>query len=292
MAGYKAKAYKTRYWKPKDDPVKIILNTLGNDLKDGDIIVVSEKAIAVAKGRLVDESKLEPSLLAKFLARFWMRFVWGYLLAPLCHLKPTTVSRLRRYPLKEGSKHKQLALSYAGFLQALRHGSEGGIDVSNLPFSYACLPLDDAKAEAESILKRVRELTGKKVSVMITDTDMTYSLGRLHLTPRPKPLNGILSFGGFITYVLCRSLKLRPRATPLALSGVELGLDEALELAEMAHHVRGSGAGKTAWDVSERFGVGLTEVSWEMLDAVPHYPLVLFRRSVREGIFQSDLDRP
>lgn len=273
----KAIPIKTKYWRPGDDYIRIIKSSIMDKVEDGDIIVLSEKAISVAKGRLIDESRIRPSLLAKFIASFWMRYVWGYILARLCHLKIKNVYRLRNYPVKEGANHKQLALIYAGFLQALRHGSEGGIDVSNIPLAYACLPLEDPYREAIKIHAEIQDIA-KRICVMISDTDMTYSWHNLHITPRPKPIKGISSVGGFIAYVIGRALKLKCRATPLAISS-NIDVNEALDVAQLAHKARGSGAGRTAWDMAKRFGTGLTSVTWEMLDKVDHYPIVIIRNS-------------
>jgi len=275
---YIAIPIKTKYWKPGDDYIDIITNSIIDKIEDGDILTLSEKAISVAKGSLIDESKIKPSLLAKFLSHFWMRYIWGYILAKICHLKLKNVYRLRRYPKKEGAAHKQVALMYAGFLQSLRHGSEGGIDVSNLPFSYACLPLEDPYLELEKIEFQIQRITRKKVSIMIVDTDMTYSWYNLHFTPLPRPMKGIISKGAFINYIIGRSLRLKYRATPLAVSS-NMDLDEALDISQIAHKVRRSGAGRTAWDVAEKFGVDLTKVTWGMLDRVEHRPIVLIRPS-------------
>jgi F420-0:gamma-glutamyl ligase-like protein len=176
-----------------------------------------------------------------------------------------------------GGKHKQVALQQAGLLQALMFGSEGGIDGSNLPYSYVSLALVDARQTAERIRNRIQLLLRKNVTVMIVDTDKTYSFRNFHFTPRPKPINGIHSFGGFATYVVGRALKLRRRATPLAVAGREMLAEEALEVAEVANHSRGFGAGGTVWDMAERFAVELTGVSWEMLGTVRHKPIVILR---------------
>ncbi|MEM3891426.1 MAG: coenzyme F420-0:L-glutamate ligase [Nitrososphaerales archaeon] len=271
------KPIRTEYWRPSKDYLSAILKGVKGVVKEGDVIVISEKAISTAKGLIVDESKIQPTTSAHFIASFWMRVIWGYFLGYICHLKPKTLLRLRAYPKAEGAKHKQLALSYAGLLQALRHGSEGGIDVSNLPYSYACLPLPDPKGEAEKIGRYLEAKGIRGVSVMIVDTDMTYTIGSLHLSPRRTYIRNIHGFGGFLTYVLCRMVKARATATPLALWGSLLCSEEALRLAEAAHHIRGSGAGRTAWDASDRFSVGLTEISWSMLESIPHYPIVVCR---------------
>ncbi|NWG09315.1 MAG: coenzyme F420-0:L-glutamate ligase [Nitrososphaerales archaeon] len=272
---------RTNYWQPGDDYIDIIRSSIMDKVEDGDVIVLSEKAIAVAKGRLIDESRFQPSLLAKFIARFWMRYMWGYILSKLCHIKLENVYRLRNYPKKEGAYHKQMALMYSGFLQALRHGSEGGIDVSNIPLAYACLPLADPYSETVKIRNEIQDATKKKVFVMIVDTDMTYSWYNFHITPRPRPMKGIRSFGGVIAYVIGRALKLKYRATPLAIVP-RMNVNEALYTAQSAHRARGSGAGRTVWDVAERFNVGLTDVTWEMLDRVDQYPIVLVRMSKKD----------
>jgi F420-0:gamma-glutamyl ligase-like protein len=98
-----------------------------------------------------------------------------------------------------------------------------------------------------------------------------------HFTPRPSPIRGIHSCGGFVAYIVGQSLKLIKRATPLALVGKELTVEESLTIAQAANHSRGFGAGRTVWEMAEKFNVGLTNVSWEMLDRVKHKPIVIVR---------------
>ncbi|MEM2314612.1 MAG: coenzyme F420-0:L-glutamate ligase, partial [Candidatus Bathyarchaeia archaeon] len=215
-----AKAIETGYWMPRDDYLEKIAASVEGKISDGDILVVSEKAISVAKGLIVDEKKVKPGLLARFLARVWMRFFWGYFLGQLCRMKKINVERLRKYPLKEGSAHKEVALRYAGFLHALMWGSEGGIDGSNLPYAYVSLPLEKPQKVAEEIQGYLEKRLKRKVAVMIVDTDKTYSLGNFHFTHRPNPMKGIRTLPGVIAYVIGRALKLKQRPTPLALAGV------------------------------------------------------------------------
>ncbi|PIX31901.1 hypothetical protein COZ60_02055, partial [Candidatus Bathyarchaeota archaeon CG_4_8_14_3_um_filter_42_8] len=113
--------------------------------------VVSEKAISTASNNIVDENGVRPSLSAKLIAKYWMRIVWGYFLGPLCHFQERLLQRLREYPFETGSRHKQVALQYAGLLQELMFGSEGGIDGSNLAYSYVSLPLKNADELAKKI---------------------------------------------------------------------------------------------------------------------------------------------
>jgi len=278
MARYRAYAITTKYWRPGEDYIKQIIKNIEGKVSDGDFIVVSEKAIATATGNIIDESKITPSLNAKIIAKIWMPLVWGYLLGPICHLRRKLIQQLRSYPGDAGSRHKQVALEYAGSLQALMFGSEGAIDGTNLPYAYVCLPLKNAQAIAEEICRKVFEALGKRVCVIIADTDKTYSFRNFHFTSRPKPIKEIKSIGGFIAYVAGRMLKLKRRATPIAVAGHSISAEEALTIAEIANRARGYGAGRTVWEMAEKFRVGLTEVSWEMLEKVEHKPIVMVRK--------------
>lgn len=278
---FKAKAFRTNYWKPGTDFLLIIKKIAERYAEPGDIIVLSEKALSVALGRIVDESAVKPSGLSRFIAKFWMRMIWGYFLGPICRLSHKTLARLRQYPLAEGAAHKQLALSRAGFLQSLRHGSEGAIDVSNVAHSYAVLPLQDAPKVAEAIESKLNERGVGAITVMIVDSDKTYTLGTMHITPRPRAIRGIRCLG-LLAYVIGRCLRLKARSTPIASCGTKLDVEESLRIAAFANRARGSGSGRTAWDMAERFGVGLTEVTWGMLQEADHYPIVIVRRVTRE----------
>lgn len=276
----KFKTIKTGYWRPKTDYSEIIAKSVEKLIENGDVIVVSEKAISTAKGNIVDESKITPGFSAKFLARVWSRIIWGYYLGTICHFNTERIGHLRNLPIREGAAHKQLILSYTGLLQAMKYGSEGGVDISNMPYSYACLPLSDPKEEANRILERVTTRTGKTVTVMIADTDSTFSFHNFHFTSRPTLIRGISSFSGAFSFIIGRSLKLKQRATPLAIAGQGLNVNEALRFAEIAHHARGYGAGRTVWNAANKFSVNYDKVTWEMLDSLDHFPIVLIRRSL------------
>jgi len=265
----------TRYWRPGENYLQQIIGSIKNKVEEDDFVTISEKAISTALGNIVDESKIQHGWLAHFLAKYWMRFFWGYVLGSLCHLKQKTIQHFRAYPIEEGSAHKQVTLQYAGFLQALMHGSEGGIDGSNLPYSFVSLPLKNGQYIAQRINEHVRARLKKNVVVMIVDTDKTYSIRNFHFTPRPKPIKKIHSFGGVLTYVIGRFFKMKRRATPIAVAGSKMHVEEALEIAEVANRSRGFGAGRTVWDMADTFKVALTDVTWDMLDKVEHKPIVI-----------------
>lgn len=282
MTKYYALPVATEYWKPGENYLKGILDAVERRVADGDFVVISEKALSTALGNIVDESSTHPSFNAKMISRFWMRIGWGYFLGVLCRLGPRLRRRLREYPAEAGSRHKQLALQQAGLFQALMWGSEGGIDGSNLPFSYVSLPLDKPYVVAELIHRRIWLKLKKKVFVVIVDTDKTYAFRNFYFTPHPKPIRGIYSTGGVISYVTGRLFKFRKRPTPLAVAGGVLQAKEALKIANIADRARGPGSGATVWDMAARFNVSTTGINWDMLSKVKHKPIVLVRKSQKK----------
>ena len=269
----------TGYWRPGEDYLHRIADAIRGKVEDYDTVVISEKAVSTALGNIIDENAIEPGWTARLLARLWMRFAWGYIFGPLCRLRATTIQHLRDYPLEEGSAHKELALEQAGPLQALLFGSEGGIDGSNLPYSYVSLPLASASQTAQEIHKHIESKLGKDVTVMMVDTDSTYSIGSFHFTPRPNPIKGIHSAGGFLAYLIGRLLRVKRRATPVAHVGPRKSVEGILEIAKIVNKVRGFGAGKTVWDMAEAFKVPITDVTWEMLTTQAHRPIVIVKTS-------------
>jgi F420-0:gamma-glutamyl ligase-like protein len=278
MTKYYALAVATKYWKPGENYVNGIIDALEKRVDNGDFVVVSEKALSTALNSITDESHIRPSFNARLISRLWMRLVWGYFLGELCHFGKRLMRRLREYPFETGSRHKQVALQQAGLSQALMWGSEGGIDGSNLPFSYVSLPLSNPYERAEEIHQQIWRKLKKKVYVIIVDTDKTYSFRNFHFTPRPKPMKGIYSFGGVAAYIIGRMFKLRKRPTPLAVAGDELQAKEALKIASIADRVRGPGSGATVWDMAARFEVAVTGISWDMLSKMKHKPIVIIRK--------------
>jgi F420-0:gamma-glutamyl ligase-like protein len=267
MNKYCALAISTNYWKPGDNYLLNTVLPLKGRIQNGDFIVVSEKALSIATCKN-----------AEIIASFWMRFIWGYPLGIICGFGQRLLFRLRNYPLKEGSRHKQTVLEYSGLLQALLFGSEGGIDGSNLAFSFVSLPLDNAESMASKIRNEISQRLLKDVCVIIADTDKTYKFRNFFFTSRTKPLKGITSFGGVVAYVFGRLLKLKRSSTPLAVVGSNLTTGEALKITNIADKTRGPGSGATVWDMAARFQVDLSDVSWKMLSTIKHKPIVIVRQ--------------
>lgn len=278
MSRYQSLAVVTNYWKPGTNFLNEIVEVIEEKVVDNDFVVVSEKALSTAQGKIVNESMIQPNRNAKFIAQFWMRFCWGYIFSTMLNFGQYLTQNLRQYPLDTGSKHKQLALERAGLVQALMFGSEGAIDGSNLPYSYVSLPLNNVSEVANQIRKKIEDKLKKNVIVIIVDTDKTYSFRNFHFTSRPKPMQNIHGNGGVVTYFIGRMLRLKKRPTPLSIAGLELSADEALLIANIADRARGTGSGTTVWKMAKRFHVNLTDVTWNMLSNIEHKPIVIVRR--------------
>ncbi|MCL2172862.1 MAG: coenzyme F420-0:L-glutamate ligase [Nitrososphaerota archaeon] len=281
MTKYKALSIVTEFWMPKENYLNGIIEAVSGKVKDGDFVVVSEKAISTVLGNIVDESKIIASSNAKFIAGFWMRIVWGYPLGVLCHFGQRLLKRLRAYPFEHGGKHKQVVLEHAGLGQALMFGSEGAIDGSNLPYSLVSLPLENSQSISEQIQREIQQCLGKKVCVIVVDTDKTYRFGNFCFTPRPSPLEGIHSFShvALLAYVIGKFLRLRESSTPLAVAGVNIDVFMVLKIANIADRARGAGSGATVWDMASRFHVQVNCVTWDMLFQIEHKPIVIVRKT-------------
>lgn len=269
--------FKTNFWRPGKDYVSEIIRITSPYLKDGDIIAVSEKAVSTASGNIYDEDGVMPGRVARFLADEWTRKLWAGPLGLMTGLKAQTLDNLKNYPVEEGAAHKQTALWHVGFLQSLRHYSEGGIDASNLPYTYVSLPLSRPIEVADEIRESVFQQTGKRVTVMIMDGDTTHSWRNLHLAPRVVDTPGLIHFGGVLTFIIGRLFGFKARQTPIAISGEAINPDRALWYAKLFHRLCGGGAGRTVWSMSSNMETSFTGVTWDMMDKVDHFPVTLMR---------------
>lgn len=268
---------KTRYWRPGISVTEEIISSIDGRIGDGAYLVISEKALAIASGLIADELNVKPGIVANIIVKIWMRRIWGGPLGQITGLKQKTMANLRNYPIEYGTRHKQFALRKVGLLQALRHYSEGGIDASNLPYSFVSLPL----IEPEKIASRIREeiLSRKRlaVNIIIADGDSTFSWRNLHIAPRRIRTPGFIHFDGLFSYILGRLFHLKARPTPVAYVGEPLNPDRMLWLTRIAHKTAEPGGGRTVWGMSTRFSTGLTGVTYEMLDSVEHTPIIIIR---------------
>lgn len=126
----------------------------GIKIEDGDIIVVAHKIVSKAEGRLVKFSEVRPGPFARNLAK---RLGKAPEEVEVILSESRGIVRMKRGVLICETRH--------GFICA-----NAGVDRSNVPEGYMLLLPKNPDASARRIRMRVKDLTGKDVAVIISDT--------------------------------------------------------------------------------------------------------------------------
>ncbi len=141
-----------------DDLAKMIVETAEQNavpIEDGDILVVAQKIVSKAEGRVVRLRDVKPSERAKNMAKDTSK-------------DPKFVELVLRETknVLKASPETLIVENEKGLVCI-----NAGIDKSNVSGkdAYALLPKDPDKS-AERIRSRISELTGKRVAVVISDT--------------------------------------------------------------------------------------------------------------------------
>ncbi len=147
--------------KPGDDLAAIIVNKLkdcGYPLKDKDIVVIAQKIVSKAEGRVVSLAEIPPSPKATKIAK-------------IIQMDPHLVEVILRESREVLAMAKEILIveQKEGFICA-----RAGVDRSNVPQEegkemVSLLPLDADRSAAE-LRERIFELTGKEVGIIINDT--------------------------------------------------------------------------------------------------------------------------
>lgn len=272
----------SKIWRPKTNFKRNIAELVKKVALDGDYIVVSEKALSSALGFLYDESSIKSDLYSKLITYLTTNLLWGEALSRVCKLSPETSIFLRRYPLTEGARHKKLALRIGGVLQALKPTSECGIDATNVPGHLVSLPLEKPFEIANDIRKHLARELGINVRVVISDSDKCYQfkpLPKLILSCRNSGIRTSVNLG-FVSFFVARFFNnfFSPYATPIGFSPLNLDATELLIVAELADRARGFGIGRTVYEIEKKLRIRATEVTWDILDSFPHYPVVVIKK--------------
>lgn len=277
IKGYQVIPIETHYIKPNES-IDFMIDDVCRLCEDGDYLVIAETPISVSQGRLVDEAEYTPSLKAKFLATFWSKYLWGYVLGPALGIKERTIKNLRILP-EESKRHKEVILDLYGWKHALKPASEAGVDLSNSPGTFVSLLPENPQKVAEEINGYIKEKKSSEVTVLIIDTDATYKRGDKYFTGLPIAIPGIESNKGVFGYTLGQ-LSENVGSTPLGCSR-EISVQEGIEIANIAEDYQKSlsTAMATIHSVKEVLNEDNTsEVSIEALDSITHTPAVLIRK--------------
>ncbi len=144
--------------RPGDDLGTLILEAasrLGRRLEAGDILVVAQKIVSKAEGRFVSLREVSPSRLAQEFAATWGKDARA---VEVVLREARRIVRMDRGVVIAETAH--------GFICA-----NAGVDASNVPGEErVCLLPVDPDASAARLAKRVGELCGVGVAVIISDT--------------------------------------------------------------------------------------------------------------------------
>lgn len=141
--------------RPGDDLHAEIRGAAGDDLRPGDILVVTHKIVSKAEGRLVDLKAVDPSPFAK-------TFAAEYGKDP----RQTEVVLRESRRIVRMDRGIIISETHHGFVCA-----NAGVDASNVPGdeTVCLLPLDP-DASAENLRNALKEDTGQEVAVIISDS--------------------------------------------------------------------------------------------------------------------------
>jgi coenzyme F420-0:L-glutamate ligase / coenzyme F420-1:gamma-L-glutamate ligase len=126
----------------------------GLDLRDSDVIVIAQKIISKAEGRLVSLSNIQPSPFALALARSLGK--------DPRHVE-VILQETKRIVRMDGGLI--ISETHHGFVCA-----NAGVDASNVADGWLCLLPCDPDASARRVQQELMEATGKLVAVIISDT--------------------------------------------------------------------------------------------------------------------------
>ncbi len=142
---------------PGDDLPRLIAEAVereGLALRDGGLLVVAQKVVSKAEGRLVELRDVHPSPLAESFARRYGK-------------DPRFIEIVLR------QARRIVKMDRGVLIVETHHGlvcANGGVDQSNVPGDRATLLPCDPDASAEGIRQGLRRITGRDCAVLISDT--------------------------------------------------------------------------------------------------------------------------
>lgn len=126
----------------------------GTAIRDGDLLVVSQKVVSKSEGRVVRLADITPSPAALAMARELQRD-----------------ARLVELILRES--RRVVRMDKGVLIVETRHGwicANGGVDQSNVDLDMACLLPEAPDASADGLRERLHQLTGVDVPIIVSDT--------------------------------------------------------------------------------------------------------------------------
>jgi coenzyme F420-0:L-glutamate ligase / coenzyme F420-1:gamma-L-glutamate ligase len=138
-----------------DDISELILSSISRpEIKDNDILIVTQKIISKQEGRTVQLSTITPSLLATGIGSEYGK-------------NPQVVQKI----LDESKRI--VRLSDGVIISETVHGfvcANAGVDESNVKQGYVTLLPKDPNTSAQKLRESIKRKTGKNIAVIISDT--------------------------------------------------------------------------------------------------------------------------
>ena len=156
-----------------DDLSELILNSV--KIEDNDILVIAQKIISKQEGRIIDLSKIQPSLLAQGIASQYQK---DPRIVELILSESKKIVRMKNGVIIVETNH--------GFICA-----NAGIDESNVKDGFATLLPVNSNLSAKKIKEAISNKTGKNIAVVVSDTfgrpfrngQTNYAIGISGITP-------------------------------------------------------------------------------------------------------------
>jgi coenzyme F420-0:L-glutamate ligase/coenzyme F420-1:gamma-L-glutamate ligase len=189
-------------------------------LQEKDVIVLTSKIVSKAQGRTKRLDEVVPGKKARYISRKtgkdagWLQMIMdeGHTFAAIMPLKGVINKHIfgsagaDDKTTEELIDHEQ-ALCITIGPDGKLHTCDAGIDGSNHPPGIVSLLPEDPDAAAGQIREQIRNMTGKKVAVILADTEMLpfgtmdFAIGSAGIEPRArafgeKDLFGKPKFGG------------------------------------------------------------------------------------------------
>jgi len=171
--------------KKGDDLAEMIVSRarkLGVGIRNRDLVVIGQKAVSKAEGRIIDIDSVSPSARAVKIAK-----------------KTGKSPGFVEIVLRESSG--VLRADKDAFIVRTKRGAtclNAGVDKSNVKgnTTYALLP-QDPDASARRLRKRIRQLTGRQVAVVICDTrSRPFRKGQVEESIGVAGLNPLIDYRG------------------------------------------------------------------------------------------------
>jgi coenzyme F420-0:L-glutamate ligase/coenzyme F420-1:gamma-L-glutamate ligase len=137
-----------------DDLATLIVGALDDDLRDGQIVAIAHKVVSKAEDTVVALAEVEPSARAREIAA-----------------EQDKDARAVQVVLDQSDEI--LRASGGVLICRTRHGfvcANAGVDASNAAEGTVVVLPDDPDASARRLRARLRELTGARVAVLVTDS--------------------------------------------------------------------------------------------------------------------------